>query len=258
MAINSELDFAGIQKKYLANNLVIIDSFLSTEALEALERFAHEATIWNSVKSSGDYMGAYLQDGFTPRILAQVARELETSLPLVFDHGRHSLNMAWGYKYDSYGSKQNTQKGIQLHVDSAAVNANFWLTDDDANLAGEGGGLDVFLLEPPVGTPSSVLNDENMNHTALREQLETEGEKVRVSFRKNRLVLFKSNLWHATDAALNFANGYTKRRINLTLLFGQRESSLCHPHGSFGDSVIKEKTVSDVEEEEMTRTTDLA
>ena len=34
------------------------------------------------------------------------------------------------------------------HADDAMVNLNFWVVDDDANL-GTGGGMTVYLTEPP-------------------------------------------------------------------------------------------------------------
>ena len=45
---------------------------------------------------------------------------------------------------------------------------------------------------------------------------------VTVPYRENRAVLFDSALFHNTDG-FRFAAGYTKRRINLTILYGHMD-----------------------------------
>ena len=39
-----------------------------------------------------------------------------------------------------------------MHADAAAVNVNFWLTPDDANLDPDGGGLVVWDKEAPLSS----------------------------------------------------------------------------------------------------------
>ena len=51
-----------------------------------------------------------------------------------------------------------------------------------------------------------------------------ESEQVRVPHRCNRMVMFNSNLVHKTDA-FRFRPGLTNRRINVTMLFGDRRGS---------------------------------
>ena len=46
-------------------------------------------------------------------------------------------------------------------------------------------------------------------------------EPVRVPYRRNRVVIFDSDLFHHTDD-LGFRSGYENRRINVTMLFGDR------------------------------------
>ena len=47
-----------------------------------------------------------------------------------------------------------------------------------------------------------------------------QGGNVTVAYKQNRLVMFDSDLLHET-APIRFKRGYTKRRINITLLFGK-------------------------------------
>ena len=49
-------------------------------------------------------------------------------------------------------------------------------------------------------------------------------ENVTIPYQSNRMVLFNSNLWHRTDN-FKFKPGYTKRRINITWLFGDRTAA---------------------------------
>src|SRR4051794_26973571 len=58
--------------------------------------------------------------------------ELRSNFPAIL--GEHPLLRWWGFKYDSRLS------GINVHADFAAVNVNFWITPDDANLEPGTGG----------------------------------------------------------------------------------------------------------------------
>ena len=56
----------------------------------------------------------------------------------------------------------------------------------------------------------------------IREFLvERNSGKMVVPYAENRVVLFNSNLFHETDR-LVFKPGYENRRINITMLFGNR------------------------------------
>jgi len=45
---------------------------------------------------------------------------------------------------------------------------------------------------------------------------------TRIPHRANRAVIFKSDLFHKTSDC-RFAEGYLNKRINISLLFGQRQ-----------------------------------
>ena len=65
---------------------------------------------------------------------------------------------------------------------------------------------------------------------ALRRSLEyletpPATERIEVQYRQNRATIFNSNLFHETQRTA-FKPGYSNRRINLTLLFGERAA--CH------------------------------
>lgn len=209
--INPALDFEQLQDRYLdaRPNVLAIDQLLTGEALAALRRFCREATIWNNVKPG--YLGAYFFDGFCTELLLRLAWELRERMPRVI--GDHPLKMMWGFKCDS------TLPGLAVHADAAAVNVNFWITEDEANLDPEGGGLKVWEHTAP---PDWDFRSFNTDAGRIRAWLDSIGSvPTRYPYRANRALMFDSDLFHATDAP-RFRPGYLNRRINITLLYGNR------------------------------------
>jgi Flp pilus assembly protein TadD len=212
-AVNPALGSAAIEADYRRNapGITFIDGFLTPAALESLRRFCLEATVWYESRYANGYLGAFLDDGFCCPVLLQIAEELPRTLPGIF--GTHTLRKLWGFKYDSRLS------GIPMHADFAAVNVNFWVTPDDANLDPEGGGLIVWDKEAPLDWDFAKYNNDQ---PALRRFLtQSQARPVPVPHRQNRVVIFNSDLIHET-APLKFRDGYENRRINITMLYGKR------------------------------------
>lgn len=200
-----------LQRQWRGDNpLVVIDDFLGADALAGLRRFCWGSTIWREVYAGG-YVGAFPEHGVTCPLLAQIAQELKDSYPDIF--GDHPLLQIWAFKYDS------RLRGIPIHADFAAVNVNFWITPDEANLDKEHGGLVIWDKPAPLDWN---FEKYNIDAGAARDFLRREGAKsTTVPYRANRAVIFDSDLFHETDE-LTFAEGYCNRRINLTLLYGRR------------------------------------
>ena len=80
-AVNPDLNSGEIERAYResAPNLVVVDDFLTADALERLWRFCLDATVWYQVKRG--YLGAYLVDGFGTALALQIADELRASSP---------------------------------------------------------------------------------------------------------------------------------------------------------------------------------
>jgi hypothetical protein len=211
--LNPQADWRGAAERYLGSDpsIAVIDGLLAPQALEALRRYCMESTLWNDIKPG--YLGAYLHEGFAPQILLRLSQELRARLPdVIRDFPLQSL---WAYKYDS--AMQGT--GIGLHADVAAVNVNFWITEDEANLDPALGGLLVHKHKAPKDWSFMKFNTD---WEAIVDFLESAGSvPVRVPYRANRAVIFDSDLFHATDSP-RFREGYANRRINVTLLYGQR------------------------------------
>ena len=213
-AINPELDADAITAAYRANEPGIchVDGLLRPEALESLRKYCLETTMWHDFYHSEGYIGAMRDDGFAAPLLLQIAEELREALPGIFRD--FPVRQLWAFKYDSEIA------GITTHADSAAVNVNFWITPDDANLAPDAGGLVVHKAECPLDWAFTDYNSTDLADINAFVEENSKGTVV-VPHRQNRAVIFNSDLFHATDT-IRFRPGYENRRINVTLLYGDR------------------------------------
>lgn len=215
-ALNPDLDVAAVEAQYHARRpeIMHVDQLLNDEALEALRKFCLESTIWKKDYENG-YLGAFLGDGFSSPLLLQVSEELRLRFPGIFRH--HRLRQAWAFKYDSQ------LRGLNIHADAAAVNVNFWITPDEANLDPDSGGLIVWDKEAPA-----EWNFRDYNSTAMEPKIReflkhSSAQAVTIPYRQNRAVIFNSDLFHETDR-ISFREGYENRRVNITFLYGKRFS----------------------------------
>ncbi len=214
-AVNPSLDVAEIEARYNAKRpeIMYVDGLLTDEALQSLRRFCLDSTIWKRDYPNG-YLGAFLGDGFASPLLLQVAEELRLRFPGVFK--QHKLTQSWAFKYDS------ALTGLNMHADAAAVNVNFWITPDEANLDAEHGGLVVWDKEAPRDWNFKEYNNARNEPKVLAWLKEQGAQAVTIPYRCNRAVIFNSDLFHATDR-ISFKEGYENRRVNITLLYGRRE-----------------------------------
>jgi hypothetical protein len=214
-AVNPDASGGEIAARWQSSQpqIAVIDNLLSDEALAKLRSFCWGSTIWRKVYRDG-YLGASPEHGFACPLLAQIGEELRSTYPAIL--GGYPLLQLWGFKYDSALS------GIDIHADFAAVNVNFWITPDDANLDPENGGLVVWDVPAPAGWSFAKFNDDV---PAARDFLARAGARaVTIPHRANRAVIFDSDLFHKTDQ-IAFKDGYLNRRINVTLLYGRRETA---------------------------------
>ncbi len=212
-AVNPDVSLGDIATRWQNSKpqIAVIDNLVTDEALAKLRRFCWGSTIWRKVYRDG-YLGAMPEHGFACPLLAQIADELRATYPAIL--GRHPLLQFWGFKYDS------RLNGIAIHADFAAVNVNFWITPDEANLDPASGGLVVWDVPAPLGWDFKKYNDDV---PAARDFLARVGARpVTIPYRANRAVIFDSDLFHETDR-IDFKDGYLNRRINITLLYGRRE-----------------------------------
>jgi hypothetical protein len=216
-ALNPALDVAAIESGYLARQpeVTFIDDLLTQEALNTLRRFCWESTIWRLDYENG-YIGAFLGDGFATPLLFQIAEELRLKFPRIFK--QHRLTQSWAFKYDS------TRRGLNIHADAAAVNVNFWITSDKANLNPDTGGLVVYDKEAPRTWNFRDYNNDRNKPKIFEWLKEVNAQAVKIAYRANRAVVFNSDLFHETDE-VSFKNDFLSRRINITLLYGFRHQA---------------------------------
>lgn len=209
-------DYGKIEQQYFNSRpaVVVIDNFLTPEALALLRRFSEEATVWKvNYNYDRGYTGALLAQGFCPPVLLAIADQLKRAMPKVI--GDYPLFQAWGFKYDQ------RMQGINMHADFAKINVNFWITPDDACDDNSTGGMVVYDVPAPSSWTFADYNDDQAKMQAF---LKAHGAKsMRVPYRENRCVLFDSSLIHITDE-LHFKPGYENRRVNVTLLYGRARS----------------------------------
>jgi len=192
--------------------LAVIDNLLTSEALERLRQYCWRSMVWQMPYPNG-YLGAMPEHGFACPLLVQIADELRNNYPAIIRE--HPLLRWWGFKYDSQ------LKGINIHADFAAVNVNFWIVPDDANLNPDSGGLVIWDKPAPLEWTFQQYNSPGAGQR-IRDFLAGNGaNSVTIPYRANRAVIFDSDLFHETDK-IEFKEGYTNRRINITMLYGNR------------------------------------
>jgi len=213
-ALNPNLDREDIQRRYQASHpeIMYIDNLLRDDALKSLRRFCLESTIWKKDYVEG-YIGGLLSEGFSSPLLLQVAEELREQFPGIFHH--HQLHQAWAFKQDSQ------RRPLNIHADAAAVNVNFWITPNEANLDLTCGGLTVWDKAAPKDWDFKAYNSNKYKPKIMEFLRSSEASPVTVPYRENRALIFNSNLFHESDRCL-FRDGYDSRRINITFLYGHR------------------------------------
>ena len=219
-ALNEEIKENDITERYLEHEfgVVCIDALLSEAALRSLREYLLRSTIWFHIKKGG-YLGAHVNEGLACPLLFQIAEELRFKFPKIFKN--HRLNHIWAYKYDSDAAKgESDLSGIKIHADFAAVNVNFWVTPNEANLDPSTGGLIVHHVEAPLDWDFETFNNDS---TEIYKVIEKQGRgQSIIPYRENRAVVFNSDLFHETDC-FDFRPDYQHRRINVTMLFGDRQ-----------------------------------
>jgi hypothetical protein len=190
--------------------IIVVDDLLTPEALEKLRRFCWGSTIWRDTHPEG-YLTAMPEHGLACPLIAQIDEEMRAAYPGIL--GTHQLRYLWAFKYDSKLS------GVGTHADPSLVTFNFWITADEANLEPESGGLTVWDVAAPADWKTQQYIGDTQGCQAFLKR--ANGKAVTIPYRSNRAIVFSSSLFHETDR-MHFKEGYTNRRINITMLYGRR------------------------------------
>jgi hypothetical protein len=207
--LNTGVDYRAIQQAVVTGGqkVQVIDDFLTPDALDQLQKFCLESTVWRHPYKFG-YVGAFPQDGFASVSLFAIAEELLAALGEAF--GGYQLAQWWGFAYDAQ------LPGTDIHGDDADFSLNVWITPDSANLDPSRGGLVVWDKTAPSDWS---FDDYNSGGDRVRQFLQDHNaESTVIPYRVNRAVLFEGHLFHRTDD-FAFAPGFANRRRSVTLLF---------------------------------------
>jgi len=213
-ALSESWNPASVESECLEDRLgvVVIDDFLSQEAFEALRLFCLQSTVWFTNRYVYGRLGAFFRDGFNCPLLVQIADELKHAFPRLIGE-KHRVSQIWGFKYGYFQPK------TAAHADFSAVNVNFWLTPDDANLDKNSGGMVIYDVEAPLDWSFDSYNRQGDKIEAFLRQ--KSAKSMKIDYRANRAVIFNSDLFHATSP-IRFQRDYVDRRINVTMLYGRR------------------------------------
>lgn len=202
------------------SGVVVIDDFLTPEALEAIRSFALESTVWSGIRYAHGRLGAFFGDGFNCPVLLQVAEDLRRALPNVITT-RYPLRQIWGFK-----NSTDLPPESNLHADFAAVNVNFWITPEASNADPQTGGMMIYDVDAPLGWDFHTYNGRS---DIIKAFLRENGARsLYVPYRQNRCIVFNSDLFHGTHE-VHFRNGFVNHRVNVTMLYGHREQDAHHP-----------------------------
>ena len=220
-ALSETWDRRAVQRLYNehAPGVVVVDDFLAPEALDGVRQFCLESTVWSANRYAHGRFGAFFHDGFNCPLLLQISEELRTALPgIVVD--RYPLRQLWGFKNGHSLPGDST-----THADFAAVNVNFWITPESANLDPTTGGLVVYGVDAPSHWDFATYNGRS---DIIKPFLQRQDAKsIVIPYKQNRAIIFNSDLFHGTQE-LKFRPGYENRRINVTMLYGDRENDVHH------------------------------
>ncbi len=139
--INEKNDIKALESEFLEKSpgVLVIDNFLSQEALSELQKFCLNANIFKQPFQNG-YLGAFITEGLSNELILKLSEDLRSTFKNIFKDLK--LMTALIFKYDS------TKKGINIHADQSSVNVNCWITPESANIDKKSGGLQIWNKSP--------------------------------------------------------------------------------------------------------------
>ena len=209
--LNTENNISSLESKYLNGKpeILVIDNFLSSNALKELQYFCRNANIFKYSYPSG-YVAAFLSKGLSNQFILKLSEDLRLTYKNIFKELR--LTQAWIFKYDS------KKEGTNIHADQAAVNVNFWITPEIGNQDKSKGGLKIWNKLPPKESSFDSYNSLDSSPEILKMLNDNSISSKVIPYKENRAVIFNSQLFHATDD-FSFEESYENRRINITFLY---------------------------------------
>jgi tetratricopeptide (TPR) repeat protein len=215
-ALNSSVNYSQVEEEYIKHQVIYYDDFLTSEALSRLRGYFRYSTVFFPASNAG-FVGSYLNDGFDCDLIYQIVEELHAKFANLLRN--KPLTKMWCYKYDKQGS------GVRPHSDGGSVTFNFSLTENEANLMPGSGGLIIYDKEHPDYWDRHKTNAYK-NDPSVQDQIQqylSNAKRIKVPYGCNRVIVFKSSLFHQTDP-YSFRDDFGSRRMNITMLFGKPDN----------------------------------
>lgn len=187
-------------------NYAIMDDFLHPNVCHQL----HQELL--------NHLGWRYQNHTKQPVLSNMSPNIETIFTIAKSLKAHCPSLFSDYELVEHWALMYAKNGEgQVHSDIGALTINIWLTPEQYNLDSSGGGLIFF----DVKRESAALSNQSSSYLWSEQCLKdcTKGQKVSVSYKYNRALLFDARTFHQTDN-FRFANmKLESHRINLSLAF---------------------------------------
>jgi hypothetical protein len=188
-------------------NYAVMDDFLHPDVSQQL----HQELL--------NHLGWRYQSHSEQPVLTNMAPDIETIFTIAKSLKTHCPYLFSDYELVEHWALMYPKNGLgKVHSDIGALTVNIWLTPEPYNLDSSGGGLIFF----DVKRDSAALSNQSLSYLWSEQYLKdfTKGQKVSVSYKCNRALLFDARTFHQTDSFC-FANMKPEsHRINLSLAFG--------------------------------------
>ncbi|KAL7566145.1 hypothetical protein ACA910_003912 [Epithemia clementina (nom. ined.)] len=255
--LNAAHDSNNIQQQWKnGQGVVIIDDFLTPQALSKIQQILLQSTVWfESNTVAGSYTSAaHLDDGLFDKLLLRLAYETRDLVRPIMPDEAYVLHDLFARKYD-VPSAAATASSASMTTDDvqsktflveggdplSAIHVHLWLSPpsslasaDSKTIKGDHDHLVVFTAKPPQDWPHTM---GPTGAEVLDTIIQPSGfANVTVPFQVNRAVVFDATLFHKKSIQLPLhsdqAGGYDddddavlryqKRLTELVLLYGNK------------------------------------
>lgn len=187
-------------------NYAVMDDFLQPDVCKQL----HQELL--------NHLGWRYQNNVEHPIISNMQPDIKTIFSIAESLKPHCGSLFSDYELVEYWALIYPKNALgKVHSDIGALTLNIWLTPEQYNLDSSGGGMIFF----DVKRESEISSNKSPSYLWSEQYVKdfTRGQKVRVSYKCNRALLFDARTFHQTDTFC-FANTKPEsHRINLSLAF---------------------------------------
>lgn len=177
----------------------VLSDLLTAEALHEVQHELELEKHWEN------RIGGLNLDRPRGKYVTSLARELTFAL----------RNVVCDYRITSHWAiASDNGPGLGTHSDNATITCSLWLTEDVFNVSPDTGGLVIHDVARPDGMTYAEFSSFTQSKAYVKQQ--TLGRQMRIPYRCNTAVIFRSNLMHEVESVDFEAGDLLSRRLNLT------------------------------------------